>query len=380
MMRGRGMAVAGVALLVVIAVGILLLSEPAPTPFDVGSSAPDGYRALRILLEDQGIEVGNRSAAEVLADPPPPGSAIVVPVWSYLDDTQRARMRDLAASGRLLVLSGSEYFFAEDGGYLAHTPADPVSRGACDIERLDDLEAIDDLVGAGLSPGEGARVCFGDPSWVAVTEEGLGDGSVVELSSPYLWANARLQPDKEEGGRPLDNGPMAVALLGQSSSVTFVEARPTPGVTPEGTRNPLDLMPYGVKLALAQGIGAFVVYAWWRGRRLGRPVREEMPVEVAGSELVEAVGGLLRRAGSVDGAAQIVRADACRTLGARLGVPAESGPDALVRLVSARTGRDPAEVGAVLVWGPVGSAEGLVQLLRQLDSLRTEVLDGQPVA
>jgi hypothetical protein len=173
---------------------------------------------------------------------------------------------------------------------------------------------------------------------------------------------------------------MAVALLGESSSVTFVEARPTPGVTPEGTRNPLDLMPYGVKLALAQGIGAFVVYAWWRGRRLGRPVREEMPVEVAGSELVEAVGGLLRRAGSVDGAAQIVRSDACRTLGARLGVPAESGPDALVRLVSARTGRDPAEVGAVLVWGPVGSAEGLVQLLRQLDSLRTEVLDGQPVA
>jgi hypothetical protein len=374
------MAIVGVVLLVAIAVGILLLSEPAPTPFDVGSSTPDGYRALRILLEDDGIQVHYRSAADLLADPPPTDSAIVVPVWEYLDDEQRAQMRDLAASGRLLVLSGSADFFAEDGGHLAHTPADPVSRGVCDIERLEDLEAIDDLVGAGLSPLEGVRVCFGDPSRVAVTEEDLGDGSVVELSSPYLWANARLQPDKEEGGEPLDNGPMAVALLGESSSVTFVEARPTPGVTPEGTRNPLDLMPYGVKLALAQGIGAFVVYAWWRGRRLGRPVREEMAVEVAGSELVEAVGGLLRRAGSAAAAAQIVRADACRTLGARLGLPAESGPDALVRLVSARTGRDPAEVGAVLFSAPVGSAEGLVQLLRQLDSLRTEVLDGQPVA
>jgi hypothetical protein len=215
---------------------------------------------------------------------------------------------------------------------------------------------------------------------VAVTEEALGDGSLVELSSPYLWANARLAPDKEEGGQPLDNGPMAVALLDGSSSVTFVDARPSPGVTPDGTRDPLELMPYGVKLALAQGVGAFVVYAWWRGRRLGRPVREEMPVEVAGSELVEAVGGLLRRAGSVDAAAEIVRSDACRTLGARLGVPVEAGPEALVRLVASRTGRDPAEVGAVLVSGPVGSAEGLVQLLRQLDSLRTEVLDGQPVA
>jgi hypothetical protein len=105
-----------------------------------------------------------------------------------------------------------------------------------------------------------------------------------------------------------------------------------------------------------------------------------MPVEVAGSELVEAVGGLLRRAGSVGGAAEIVRADTRRTLAVRLGVPAEAGPEALVRLVAARTGRDPAEVGAVLVSGPVGSAEGLVLLLRQLDSLRTEVLDGQPVA
>ncbi len=380
MKQGRGAAIAGVVLLALVAVGILVLAEPAPMPFDVSSAAPDGYRAVRILLERRGIEVTSARAVDVLAEPPPSGSAIVVPVWAYLDDDQRSRFEDLAAAGGQLVISGVDGFYPEDPSYLAHTPAVPTSRGVCDIAALEDLEAIDDLAGSGLYPGPGIEVCFGDPSWVAVTEESVGDGTLVELSSPYLWANARLQPDKEEGGEPLDNGPMAVALLAGASSVVVVDAVPTPGVTPDGTRNPLDLMPYPVKVALAQAIGAFVVYAWWRGRRLGRPVREEMPVEVAGSELVEAVGGLLRRAGSVGGAAEIVRADTRRTLAVRLGVPADAGQEALVRLVAARTGRDPAEVDAALVSGPVGSAEGLVLLLRQLDSLRTEVLDGQPVA
>jgi hypothetical protein len=378
-MRGRGAGIAGVVVLVLVAVGILLLSEPAPTPFDLDSAAPDGYRALTILLEERGIEVTSAPASELLAEPPSSATAVVVPVWEYLDDEQRSDFEDFASTGGNLIVSGV-FFYLEDPGFLAHTPAEPVSRGYCDIAGLEDLESIDDLAGAGISPSGRARVCFGNPSWVAVAEEDVGEGTKVELSSPYMWANARLQPDKEEGGVPLDNAAMAVALLSGSSSVTFVEAKPTPGVTPEGTSNPLELMPYPVKVALAQVVGAFVLYAWWRGRRLGRPVREKMPVEVAGSELVEAVGGLLRRSGSVWGAAEIVRADTRRTLAARLGVPAEAGSDALVGLVAARTGRDPTEVAAVLVSGPVGSAEGLVRLLRQLDSLRTEVLDGQPVA
>ena len=380
MNRGRAPMVAGIALLVAVAAAIMWLSEPAAVPFDVDSSAPDGYRAVRILLEDSGVEVRSARATDLLEDPPPSGQAVVVPVWDYLDDTERLELEALAESGVLLVRSAMEYFVTMDNSALAHAPAIIEERGYCDILELEEMTAIDSFDGLGVAPDSEAQLCFGDRSSAAVVQDDVGAGAVIELDSPYLWANARLQPNKEEGGVALDNGPMAVAILAEAGSVTFVEAKPTPGVTPEGTRNPLELLPFGVKLALAQAVGAFVLYAWWRGRRLGRPVREEMPVEVAGSELVEAVGGLLRREGSPAGAARVVRHEFVRTVGARLGVPPDAGPDAMAQLIAMRTGRDPAEVHAVLVSGQVGSAEGLVHLIRQLDSIRTEVLDGQPIA
>ena len=376
-MRGRGGIVGGIVVLVVIAVAIVWLSGGASAPaFALDSSEPDGYRALALLLGDAGVPVRTATAAEVAAAPPGEGEALVVPVAEYSSARQRAAYDAAAGAGATVVLSGTDGFFPIDPHELARTPAQPVPRGFCDIAELDGLREIDGVDGVRLFPEAGAEQCFGDGRGAAVTRTSRGGGTVIELSTPYLWANARLQPNKEQGGQPLDNGPMGIALLGDASVVTFVDAVPTAGVTPEGTQSPLALMPLGVKLALAEAVGAFVLYAWWRARRLGRPVREELPVEVSGSELVEAVGGLLRRGGSPARAAEVLRADLRRTLGARLGLPPDARPDALVSLVAARTGREPAEVHAALVAGPVGSADDLVRLARMLDSIRTEVLDG----
>jgi hypothetical protein len=157
-----------------------------------------------------------------------------------------------------------------------------------------------------------------------------------------------------------------------------MDAVPPAGTSPDGTRSPLALLPFNVKLALVQLGFAFVLYAWWRGRRLGRPVREKLPVEVAGSELTEAVGGLLRRHGSTPRAANVLRERECRELASRLGVPREAGPDALVVAVASRCARTPAEIRELLFGTPPDSAEGLVALCGLLDELHSEVLDVQP--
>ena len=86
-----------------------------------------------------------------------------------------------------------------------------------------------------------------------------------------------------------------------------------------------------MKLALAQLVGAFVLFVWWRSRRLGPPVSERLPVEIAGSELVAAVGDLLRRRGNPQRAAATVRADTRRVLAERLGLGPDPAPGALVR-------------------------------------------------
>jgi hypothetical protein len=156
--------------------------------------------------------------------------------------------------------------------------------------------------------------------------------------------------------------------------VTFVDPVPSPGVVPAGATGVVGLLPTRVRLALAMGAVAFVLYAWHRAVRLGAPVRERRPVEVAGAELVVAVGGLLRRAGSPDRAAGVVRAEARAALRTRLGLSPDTPDAALVDVVATRTGRDRQAVAAVLLDAPVGSAAGLVDLCRSIDELRQEVL------
>ncbi len=104
---------------------------------------------------------------------------------------------------------------------------------------------------------------------------------------------------------------------------------------------------------------------------------ERLPVEAAGSELVAAVGDLLRRRGNPQRAAATVRLDTRRVLAERLGMGADPSPVALVEVVASRTGRPPDEVGAALYddpTAPIASADSLVALVRTLDVIRQEVL------
>ena len=377
---------AAVALVAGVVLVVVLSSGSPPPPFDADSAAPSGYRALSLLLQQQGVESRTLGASEVAAADLGPGDALVVPVAAWSSAGELEDFRSAAERGATVVLAAEEDFYAIEDRQLVRTPAQPVPRGVCTIAELEDLEAVDDIGFALLRTDRSAAAvstCFADGLGALVTvEEVTADqtagGSLVHLASPYLWANARLQPDKEAGGEPLDNGPMAVALLEGADRVTFVEAEPPAGTSPDGTRSPLELLPFTVKVALVQCGFAFVIFAWWRGRRLGAPVREQMPVEVAGSELVEAVGGLLRRHGSVGRAATVLRERECRELAARLGVPREAGPEALAAAVAARSGLEPAQVHAVLFGPPPDGPNGLIALTHQLDSLHSEVLDVEP--
>lgn len=368
----------------VLAGAVVLLSLGSdPMPFDVDSSAPDGYRAVGLLLEDAGVEVRSATSAEVVEGVGDgaygPGDAIVVPVGVWLASRQLAELRTAAEAGATVVVAGTEGVYIEHTDRLTRTAAVEVPRGACDIAELEHLRSVDDLAGSSVARGAGEQ-CFSLGPGSLVARDPVGSGSFIELSSPYLWANARLQPDKEEGGGPLDNGPMAVALLGDVDTVTFVEADPRAGVSPDGTRSPLSFLPVPVELALAQAVGAFVLYAWWRSRRLGRPVAEPVPVEVAGSELVEAVGGLLRRRGSPRSAAAVLRTESRRRFSSEFGIPAGAGAQVVVGSVAARCRRDPAEVRRILFDDPVDTTEQLIRLSRELDELHTEVPDVQPTA
>jgi hypothetical protein len=390
----------GALLAVAALVAFLVLSSQRPSgdPFDIRSAAPDGYKALSILLERRGADVGRSTAARALDEAPSPGQVLVVADPDLLSDREVARARSAADAGAVVVfgrqresgVSADEFGLTGapriDARTLADTPAEPVEPGRCDIAELAGLGAVDSAF-ADRWAVEGQQSCYGRGLDALVLRRPVGRGAIITLGSPYLWSNARLQPDKEHGGAPLDNAVVALRLLGPTAAgatdgtrITFVDAVPSAGVSPTGQQSPIALLPLPVQLAVVQLVAAFVLYAWWRARRLGAPVRERVPVEIAGSELVAAVGDLLRRRGSPDRAAVVLRADVRRDLARRLGIPPDAPPASLVAVVAARTGRPTDEVAAALSDGPVASAESLVRLTHTLDAIRQEVLHGHPVA
>ena len=399
--RGRGGVLAAVVAVVAILLVIVLGSrQPSGQPFDIRSSAPDGYRAITLLLRDRGAQVRRSSAAAVATDPGTGvGDVIVVPDPSLASRSELHGIRSAADRGATVVFAtptsdgvpggdpdaGPDGVDPQDSRSLADTPAEPARRANCTIAALDGLGAIDTAFATPVRT-RSTMTCYGGPQRALVGLEPDGTGQIITLASPYLLVNARLQPDKENGGQPLDNASLALRLFGPSGSgagpgvrITVIDAVAGPDAV-GGSDSLIGLVPLPVKLALAQGVLAFVLYAWWRARRLGRPVRERIPVEIAGSELVVAVGDLLRRKGTPGRAAAVLRSDARRELAHRLGVPPTAPPAALVEAVSQRTARGTDEVFAALADAPVGSADALVKLARTLQSLRQEVLHELPVA
>jgi hypothetical protein len=389
----RRLGVLGVLLVLAGALAVVVLGSRAPAgePFDARSPAPGGYAALVDLLGARGVEVRRAEASDVVQRPLGEGDVVVVPAPGLTSRAERTLLRAGAAAGAVVVWGEPpDGAFAlpipVDARTLADTPADPERPGRCDAAGLGGLGPVDVAFSDRVAVPDGATSCFGDGRLARVVVEDVGDGRVVTLGSPYLLVNARLWPDKEGGGQPLDNAALGLRLMdgsltgtGVPTRVTFVDAVPSPSAELGGPRNPVELLPWPIKLSVLVGFGAFVIYAWGRARRLGAPVRERVPVEVAGSELVVAVGDLLRRRSSPGPAAADLRAEVRRTLSTRLGLPPAAPVDSLVAVVSARTGRPPEEVAELLADRPVASTADLVGLAHRLDSLRQEVLDGRPV-
>ncbi|HMV76108.1 MAG TPA: DUF4350 domain-containing protein, partial [Microthrixaceae bacterium] len=71
----------GGAVLAVVVVALVVVTsrQEVVVAFDPASSAPDGYRALALLLRDRGAEVDSTAPVLLGTDPVPAGSVMVVP-------------------------------------------------------------------------------------------------------------------------------------------------------------------------------------------------------------------------------------------------------------------------------------------------------------
>jgi uncharacterized protein DUF4350 len=337
---------------------------------DPAGTGAQGAKALVLLLRQYGARVTTDAGV------PGPGVGTALVLTDTLDPVRRQQLaRWVSAGGRLVV--------ADPGSALqpgvptqvgnGFTTTDLTPSGSCPVVGIDQVETLS--VGTSLllrSPlGTPVVTCFGgtlsDGEPVAfVVSERMGAGQVIGLGGAGVWTNARL--DKA------DNAAFAVGLLAPAtgSGIDILTASPAGN----GNRSFLSLLNPRLTTAVLQLLVAFAVFAWWRGRRLGRPVAEDQPVRLAGSELVVAVSDLLARTHNRDAAARQLRAGTGAGLGTVLGLGPHAGVDQVADAAAARSAVPRQRVVDLLSDTTLADDAALVRLTQALAQLRQEVTHG----
>ena len=333
------------------------------------------------MLEQTGTRVRPVDAAAVPEVAAAGGATVFVPVADGADASQVRRWRRFVDSGGRLVLGtptaglGAAASSASAAG-VSPSGAAVIGRGECDIAELRSARAVEGREVATPLEAAGRESCFGSRDAALVVRTASGRGEVFTLADPELFSNRSLgAPGLDERVTSVpDNALVAQRLLGTTDSVDIVTSglSATPSVS--GRKSIVDYLPGGVKLALLELVVAFVVYAWFRGRRHGRVVVEEAPVEIDGSAFIGAHGNLLERQSDARRAGESLRDATASDLSRRLGVPIGVPRQHLVAVVAGRTGRDPVAVAAVLAGPPVASDGELLDLSNELESLHREAL------
>lgn len=389
--RGRtgGIVVAAV-------VAILFVTLWIGTPSDVGpldprSHEPDGTSALVALLEELGADVEIIANLDDLTDAGPEegeGHDVALLLWDQLTPESTAALNRWVSEGNVLVvadpsselapLSSSAVFGDEEvEAQLEDLDREmlpdgvDVGKGRCDIGALDDAQI------RSVRPvswpvtyrvTEGAQSCFGSGDEAFIVANARAEGTIVSVGGPTLATNAALGFD--------DNAPVLAALLAPREGTRVAVLEPDlQGATAEGEETLGDLVSPLAWFVAAQAGLAFVVYALWRARRLGKPLSEPQPVKVASSELVAAVGSLLERSGSAQHAAELLRADLRRDLTRQLGLSPHLSPQQLASVIESRSSLDEGWLHWALSDWPVESDAQLLQVSQAVDVVRKEVLE-----
>jgi hypothetical protein len=366
-------AVALVVVLVAIFLG-LARSRGVHGELDPAATDPDGSRALAVLLGDHGVAVHRDTRIDDATAGMTDRSLVLVAFPDLLRADALRRLAELDRGGVVLVGPGQQA-----------------------------LSGVTDLVHLRGGAGVGSRApeCEAAAATAAGSVEIGGRAYSVDASGQACYpadSNATLVLSRTRagarltvlgGGYPLTNGRLAHAgdaalalnLLGADGSADDLRwLVPSPGSAATDDRVSLsDIVPRWVLPAGLQLLVAAVLLALWRGRRLGPPVTEPLPVVVRAAEAVEGRARLYRRAQARDRAADALRAGARARLVPRLGlgrgVGGEPDPAAVVEAVAQRTDHSDADVQAALYGPPPTDDPALVRLADSLDSIVRTTLD-----
>lgn len=338
---------------VIVLAGLLTLQPPdTGTPYDPESSGAVGLRAMVDVLDELDVDVTVHDDLDAAAQ----ADTVLVPPLGWPQEA----VYELARQGPRVVAQ------VPPSREAIPSPLGVGGVGLVDLEPqcdlLADVRALRTSQWPGYQPEPGTEVrerCIirGAAAWLHRVE--LGAGELVSLSTMAPLVNERLVDS--------DAALAGVRLLAPTGDERVVVLTAPPGTPPPTLFDIIDPRWFDAAwLTLA----VLAALALARGRRLGRPVDEQLPVRVPSGELARAIGDLRHRAGHDARAAEELRArtlDHCRR---RLGMPSTADSHATLEELRAHGVDVPPGVAAALTGPLPADADRLVATARGLAELR----------
>jgi hypothetical protein len=329
----------GVLLAAILLVTILLTGRP---PGD--EAGAEGTLALRRFLRAMDLKVTDA--------PEPSAHGTFLLLNDFRDQWQADRILSWVERGGVLVLADPVSKIAErlsidssvgaprDYASVVTRPPGCVTSETAGVTRIAARGADFRL----NSTRPDAVSCFGSDAGSYLIETAHGDGKAIVVGGDSLFTNQLFRRER--------NALFAYQLLSTKQPVVLGAPFASESKLPRGTWS---MVPTPAKLVVAQLILALIAFAFVRGRRLGRPIREEAISPIAAGELVGASADLMRQARAASYAIGLVRQGALTRIARKLGISRQAD----VQTVAKLSGRTPSDVMRI--------TDALTKHPRQLD-------------
>lgn len=288
-------------------------------PLDPAGAGPRGTLALVSVLREQGVEVVVARDRPAALGALGPETTLVMPDAPMLSDEALTELVDAAGDAVLLDPRSrtARLFFAGSS---------PAGMGLGDVVdpgcSLPDAERAGPVAPRALyTAGDADAACYPvDGGFGLLVDERSATSRVALVDATELVTNESLTDD--------GNAALALGLMGRHPVVVwYMPAFGDSDLAP-GDRSLGELTPPWVTPTIVLLLCAAVAAAFWRGRRFGPLVVEDLPVTVRASETMEGRARLYAGARDALHATDALRIGALGRLGALLGLgPAASSGD-----------------------------------------------------
>ena len=369
------LAVVFVVLIAVIGLAFTGASK-AGTPFSATNAGPTGSMAVAEVLRQQGVDVivsGSLAATKTALDTTANSTLFLYDANRYLSDKQ---LRSVAAlANHVVVLS-------PDFSQLTALAPEVGAAGIVNKKSLssDCTSAAVTKAGVVTGAGNGYRLVLKHASATLCLGSGKNVFSLINIERGTRTITVLGTTDALSNEHVAERGNAALALNLLGDNAKLVWYLPTIDDTAvSGEPSIAALTPPWVSSVMTLLALVVIAAAFWRGRRMGPLVIENLPVVVRASETMEGRARLYQKGAARRRALDSLRIGAIDRLAVLCGLPRLATVEEVIGAVSAITARDPAGIRSLLFEAVPGTDRDLVVLSDALLELeRTVARDIRP--